>query len=88
MKQRLAVMLRRLDQGGRYAAALTLLPQAHRVGFYDPDAEASVMAEWDRVRAVVGDLMQPTDYWPPRFRVREFPTAEQLQAMGAGPMGA
>jgi hypothetical protein len=41
----------------------------------------------DVCTAAAGDLLEPTDYWPPRYRVRGFPTAEQLQAMGAGPMG-
>jgi hypothetical protein len=40
-------------------------------------------ADWDRVRAVAGDLMEPTDYWPPRLRVRECSTLEQLREMGA-----
>lgn len=38
---------------------------------------------WSRVRQVVGDLMQPVpDLYPPRWRVREFPSQQQLEAIG------
>lgn len=32
----------------------------------------------DRVREVVGDLMEPLDLYPPRYRVRQFPNEEKL----------
>jgi hypothetical protein len=35
-------------------------------------------ADWATVRRVCGELMEPTDLYPPRYRVRRFPTAEQL----------
>jgi hypothetical protein len=38
-------------------------------------------ADWATVRRVCGDLMEPTDLYPPRYRVRSFPTAEQLQQL-------
>lgn len=38
---------------------------------------------WAQVREVVGDLMQPVpDLYPPRWRVREFPSQQQLQMIG------
>jgi hypothetical protein len=38
---------------------------------------------WSRVREVVGDLMQPVpDLYPPRWRVREFPSQQQLEMIG------
>jgi hypothetical protein len=38
---------------------------------------------WARVREVVGDLMQPVpDLYPPRWRVREFPSQQQLETIG------
>jgi hypothetical protein len=38
---------------------------------------------WSAVRQVVGDLMQPVpDLYPPRWRVREFPSQQQLQMIG------
>ena len=41
------------------------------------------MVEWQKVVDVVGDLMEPLDIYPPRYRVREFPSDEQLAAMGS-----
>jgi hypothetical protein len=67
------------------AGGETLLPQAERVlfarlegGKLHPVAAGS----WERVRAVVGHLMEPLGLYPERYRVREFPTAEQLEAIG------
>ena len=40
------------------------------------------MVEWQKVVDVVGDLMEPLDIYPPRYRVREFPSEKQLAAMG------
>jgi len=40
------------------------------------------MVEWQRVLEVVGDMMEPVDIYPPRFRVRGFPSEKQLAAMG------
>jgi hypothetical protein len=37
---------------------------------------------WERVREVAGRLMEPTEHYPPRFRVRGFPDAGQLAAIG------
>lgn len=60
-----------------------LLPVAHnvfimRAGHSQPVA----MGSWDRVRAVAGALMEPTDDYPPRFRVREIPDEAALDAIG------
>jgi uncharacterized protein YtpQ (UPF0354 family) len=40
------------------------------------------MVEWPRVVEEAGDLMAAVDIYPPRFRVREFPSETQLAAMG------
>ena len=40
------------------------------------------MVEWEKVVDVAGDLMEPLDIYPPRFRVRGFPSEKQLKAMG------
>ena len=40
------------------------------------------MVEWEKAVEVVGDMMEAVDIYPPRFRVREFPTEQQLKAMG------
>jgi hypothetical protein len=31
----------------------------------------------------MGHLMHPTDFYPPRFRVEQFPTDQQLASMRA-----
>ena len=40
------------------------------------------MAPWEKVVEAAGDLMTPMDMYPERYRVEEFPSAEQLEAMG------
>ena len=40
------------------------------------------MVEWQRAVDMVGDLMEAVDIYPPRYRVRSFPSDEQLAAMG------
>ena len=40
------------------------------------------MVEWQEVMDLVGDLMEAVDIYPPRYRVRSFPSDEQLAAMG------
>jgi hypothetical protein len=63
----------------------TLLPKTQVIGFSrriagsSTDYETLGLAEWDRVKAVVGDLMEPLGLYPERYRVRSFPTPEQLE---------
>lgn len=65
----------------------TLLPVAQKVVFVREVGGGPVaLADWDRVRAVVGDLMEPTDEYPTRHRVRAFPDAAALAAIGLGAM--
>lgn len=62
-----------------------LLPRAEKIGFTAGDPEdPSVLgtAPWKRVREVCGDLMELTNYWPDRWRVDQFPTQQQLDAIG------
>jgi hypothetical protein len=40
------------------------------------------MVPWKKVAEIAGNLMEAVDIYPPRFRVREFPTDKQLEAMG------
>jgi len=63
------------------AGIRSLLPRAERVVFGSPD-QPTVMASWERVEAVVGDMMTPLGIYPERYRVDEFPTPEQLAEMG------
>lgn len=60
---------------------LVLLPRTDQIAFMQ-EGKDPLMAAWDRVVEVVGDLMEPLDIYPERFRVKEFPTEEQLAAMG------
>lgn len=62
----------------------TLLPRAQTVAFVQGDSHPVISAPWETVAAVAGDLLVPTDYWPERFRVRSFPTDEQLERMTTG----
>jgi hypothetical protein len=64
----------------------TLLPEADMISFFrlkgEKDGEIVAHASWQRVREVVGDLMTPMGFYPERYRVSAFPTAEQLAALG------
>jgi hypothetical protein len=64
---------------------VSLLPRTDDVAFFqtggkDEGAVAAIVP-WERVRAVVGHLMEADDVYPVRYRVREFPTGEQLAAL-------
>jgi hypothetical protein len=60
---------------------LTLLPQADVVIFVRADSSVAGSVPWERVREVAGDLMEPLDMYPKRFRVERFPSPEQLAAL-------
>lgn len=64
----------------------TLLPKADQVYFFVPQGkkEGSVVAKasWDRVQQLAGHLMEPQGFYPVRYRVKEFPTAEEFALMG------
>jgi hypothetical protein len=74
--------------GGRSLAVWTegapaWLPRAERVAFVSPSRGVVAYGDWERVRAVVGDLMTPVEgVYPERWRVDAFPTAAQLDAIG------
>ena len=62
----------------------TLLPRTESVVFargHERNPEVLGVAQWERVAEIAGDLMEPTDYYPERWRVRQFPTQEQLDAL-------
>ena len=63
---------------------VAMLPHADNVAFVagDPD-NPNVLgaAPWERAVEVAGELMVETDLWPRRWRVEDFPTQEQLDAM-------
>jgi hypothetical protein len=64
-----------------------LLPQTDRIDFVKvgadgtPDANQVWSTSFDVARRTLGELMQPIGDLPERWRVRGFPTLEQLEAM-------
>ena len=58
-----------------------LLPRTDSVAFQGA-AETPVVATWEKVVEIAGNLMMLMDMYPERYRVEGFPTAEQLTAMG------
>ncbi len=63
----------------------TSLPRVERIAFVTPkqDGDADVVfVQWDTAVAVVADLMeQEPDFYPPRFRARDFPSEAQLRQL-------
>ncbi len=65
----------------------TLLPETDDVLLLRPDrntqdVQVVAASRFERVREIAGDLMQPVGTYPERYRVTEFPSAEQLAAIG------
>jgi len=63
---------------------LTLLPKTDFVCFMqNVKGKLDMVAEsrWEQVEAVFGSALEPTEMWPPRFRVARFPTPEQLNLL-------
>lgn len=54
-----------------------LIPRGDFIAMCNPDKTHS-FARWDDVMRVAGDLLQPTEYYPPRWRVRAYPSEPQL----------
>jgi hypothetical protein len=59
----------------------SLLPRTERIVLGAEDQEP-VIALWEKVVEVAGDLLTPMGMYPERYRVEGFPTADQLTAMG------
>ena len=65
----------------------TLLAETNMVLFFRGDdtpdgGDIAAGGDWDHVRQIVGDLMEPLDMYPVRYRVVGFPTDEQLAVIG------
>ena len=60
---------------------ISLLPQTERIVLGGED-QAPIMAPWEKVVEIAGDMMTPMGIYPERYRVEGFPTADQLAAMG------
>ena len=62
-----------------------LLPVTHKVVFMQKGRENKAMfGDWARVIEFAGELMELTDHYPRRYRVREFPSSAILDAIGLG----
>src|SRR5262249_5905850 len=65
----------------------SLLPVTQKVAFMRKGRERPVaLGHWARVVEVAGDLMDPAEHYPPRYRVREIPDEASLEAIGLGEM--
>jgi len=66
--------------------AATLLPRTDLVHFFIPTGEnagnIAASADWGSVMRVVGDLLEPQGLYPERYRVKRFPSEEQLRLLG------
>ena len=59
----------------------SLLPVTHQVALMREEGVPAVHADWSRVMETCGNLMEPTDDYPRRYRVREFPDETVLDAI-------
>ena len=48
----------------------------------DLHKQLAARGECDRVRSIVGDLMEPQDVYPERWRVREYPNEAMIEQIG------
>jgi len=79
------------DMAGIYSwcvwteGVLTLLPKTDVVIFSKRDVEnrESLIVQWEQAVQVCGRYFHPTDEDPPRFRIADFPTAEEWQQLKA-----
>ena len=59
----------------------TLLPRTDRVSLVQPQQDGTSntrIVEWEELESRFGELMEPVTLYPLRYRVKGFPTAEQL----------
>src|SRR5262249_44549333 len=66
---------------------VSFLPRTDDIFFFRPkDGGGGLVATapWDQARAVLGDLMKEVGLYPERFLVEQFPSDEQLAALGPG----
>jgi hypothetical protein len=64
-----------------------LLPVTQRVVFMKDEGTPAVFADWPRVMENFGDLMEQTEDYPRRYRVREFPDEKTIDAIGSSELG-
>jgi hypothetical protein len=63
-----------------------LLPVTQKIAFVREGQGLVAIGDWERVFDTVGDLMEMTEDYPRRYRVREFPEQAALDAIGRGEM--
>ena len=61
---------------------VSLLPKTDLLAFFSPERGTLGFGRWEDVERVAGHLLNPTDEYPLRYLVDEFPTQEQIQEMG------
>ncbi len=59
----------------------SLLPVTQKVAFVKGQGIPAVFADWSRVVETFADLMEQTDDYPRRYRVREFPDEATIDAI-------
>lgn len=63
-----------------------MLPVCDKV-ILGADGQSGQMADWDKVQAIAGELMNADEtFYPPRFHVSKFPTRAQLELIGGEPL--
>ena len=62
-------------------AAGALLPEVEVVAFPPKEGRWYRLVPWQQVVEVAGDLLEPEDIFPPRWRIKGFPSDRQLAAM-------
>ena len=67
------------------AVGESMLPKAEVIAFkrHGTGPASTISVTWQGAESVVGNLMEPLDMYPPRYRVRAFPTEEQLAWMAS-----
>jgi hypothetical protein len=57
----------------------TLLPVTQRICFFQSEATPPLFADWSTTIAHCAHLMERTEHYPPRYRVRDFPDQSTLE---------
>jgi hypothetical protein len=65
----------------------SLLPVTDKVALMKGEGLPPVFADWSRVIKTFGNLMERTDDYPRRYRVREFPDEKMIDAIGSTELG-
>lgn len=61
----------------------TLLPRAQSIALVEFESGRMHLVPWDTVTSIAAELLEPTEHWPERFRVRRFPDAAQIEKLRA-----